>query len=153
MKYLVIAFAVLLVACNLTDKKTAANVNHGTDTAKYTTIQWIDSIKELGNLTMGDKVNIDFRFKNTGDKPLYIVSAEPGCGCTVADYPKEAIAPGKEGIIKAEFDTKKGAIGAVHKNIIVVTNTKYNVNHNLFFTGEIINAANEGTAKDTTKQL
>jgi hypothetical protein len=139
MKYLLFIITTLVViSCNQSDSKAGKSGKPGLDTANYTNIQWLDSIKDVGKLTMGEKVAIDFRFRNTGDKPLYVISAEPGCGCTVADYPKEAILPGKEGVVKAEFDTKKGAIGAVHKNIIVVTNTRYNVNHNLFFTGEIV---------------
>jgi hypothetical protein len=122
-------------------------IKASTDTTNYTTVQWLDSIKDLGKLKMGEKVGIDFRFRNTGEKPLYIISAEPGCGCTVADYPKEAIMPGKEGVVKAEFDTKRGGTGAVHKNIVVVTNTKYNVNHNLFFTGELVD---DSKPKSTT---
>lgn len=29
-----------------------------------------------------------------------------GCGCTVPDWPREPIAPGKMGEIKVEFDSK-----------------------------------------------
>ncbi len=53
---------------------------------------------------MGDIVDINFTCKNTGDKPLYLVYVRPSCGCTVADYTKEPIPPGKEGKIDAQFD-------------------------------------------------
>ncbi len=107
------------------------------DTLNYTTIQWMDSVQNIGTLTMGQNPTINFRFKNTGDKNLFIVSAQPGCGCTIADYPKEPILPGKEGVIKAGFDTKGQSVGAFHKGITVITNTLVNVNHNLIFSGEI----------------
>ena len=32
----------------------------------------------------------------TGTQPLMISNATGSCGCTVPEYPKEAIAPGKE---------------------------------------------------------
>ncbi|WP_207493827.1 DUF1573 domain-containing protein [Aridibaculum aurantiacum] len=113
------------------------------DTTNYTFIQWIDSVHNLGVLTKGEKADINYRFRNAGDKPLFIISATPGCGCTVADYPKEAIAPGEEAVIKAGYDTENQHVGAFHKSISVVTNTKGNMNHTLVFSGEIITKENE----------
>jgi hypothetical protein len=108
-----------------------------TDTTNFTTIQWMDTVKNIGVLSFGDKANIEFRFKNSGDKPLLIVSAQPGCGCTVADYPKEPVSPGAEGVITAGFDTNKGSVGQFSKTIMVTTNTKGATNTNLVFKGEI----------------
>lgn len=137
---LLIIFAVAgLMACGDTEKKPAAtpakeNIN---ETKELTTIQWIDSVKSIGELSFGEVAKVNFRFKNTGDQPLFITDARPGCGCTVADFPKEAIAPGKEATVTAEFDTKKAAEGEFRKGITVVTNTLDNTTHLLFFTGVI----------------
>jgi hypothetical protein len=60
-----------------------------------------------------------------------IEKVQPGCGCTVADYPKEPIAPGQEGEIRAEFDTK-GREGVQKKNITVFANTRENT-YTLYF--------------------
>ena len=38
------------------------------------------------------KVTCKFKFKNTGDGPLVIHQAIASCGCTVPQYPHEAIA-------------------------------------------------------------
>ena len=35
-----------------------------------------------------------FEFTNTGDAPLLIKDAKSSCGCTVPEWPKEAIMPG-----------------------------------------------------------
>src|SRR5258705_2342268 len=86
------------------------------DTASFTTMQWIDSVKDYGKITEGQKLEVLFRFKNTGNKPLVIESVHPSCGCTVADPPKEPIAPGAEGEIKGSFDSN-GKSGQQHKTI------------------------------------
>jgi len=136
---LVISVAVIaLLSCGSGDKKNTANTDRAaSDTADYTTIQWIDSSKDVGVLNFGEKAEIKFRFKNIGDKPLTVISAVPGCGCTVADYPKEAVAPGQEGVITAGFDSKKGSTGEFRKNIVVTTNTKGSTTNVLYFNGQI----------------
>lgn len=95
--------------------------NSGTP-AVLTTIQWIDSARNFGNINEGQKLAISFRFKNSGSKPLVITSVKPTCGCTVADYPKEPIAPGKEGEITGEFDSN-GREGLQRKHLTVKSNT------------------------------
>jgi hypothetical protein len=106
------------------------------DTANFTTIQWLDSIKDYGKITEGQKLEVSYRFKNTGTKPLVIESVHPSCGCTVADPPKEPVAPGAEGEIKGSFDSN-GKTGQQHKTIFVMANTKGVQNHELAFTVDI----------------
>ena len=107
------------------------------DTASFTTMQWIDSVKDYGKITEGQKLEVLFRFKNTGNKPLVIESVHPSCGCTVADPPKEPIAPGAEGEIKGSFDSN-GKSGQQHKTIAVTANTKGSENHEVSFTVEVL---------------
>ena len=110
---------------------------HQIDTANYTVIQWIDSIKNFGTVVKGEKVKVDFRFKNVGDKPLYLSAVRPSCGCTVADYTKGAILPNQEGAIKAEFDSNHGFPGHIHKSINVTSNSKIKPIYNVVFEGEV----------------
>ncbi len=67
------------------------------------------------------KVSHEFTFKNTGDKPLVIISATASCGCTMPDYPKEPIKPGKSGKIKVTYNPS-GRPGAFDKSIKVRIN-------------------------------
>ena len=133
-----------------TKKVTAVPGTHEVNTKKlsynsgYTTIKWIESVKNIGLVPAGQKAEIQFRFKNTGKKPLFIVSAEPGCGCTIADYPKEAIAPQSEGVITANFDVKAGAQGDFRKNIHVKTNTKDKTDTYIFFYGKVKTEGDKG---------
>jgi hypothetical protein len=88
-----------------------------------TTIQWLDSAKNLGKVSEGEKIEISYRFKNTGSELLIIDNIVVSCGCTVAEKPQEPIAPGTEGSIKATFNTK-GRLGTNHKTMAVYANTK-----------------------------
>lgn len=146
MKIFIIIFCIIigLTACQGEDAKIAKAAN---DTANYTSIQWIDSLKNIGSVNAGTKTEIKFRFKNTGTKPLFIITARPGCGCTVADYPKEAIAPNAGGEITAEYASQKGTQGQFRKNISVTANTKGTTYHNIFFYGEIKKEGSSTTAK------
>ena len=67
-----------------------------------------------------------FKFINTGKEPLIISKANASCGCTVPEWPKDAIAPGKSGEIKVVFDSKgKGAVGGrdESKRVTITANT------------------------------
>ncbi|HVX51354.1 MAG TPA: DUF1573 domain-containing protein [Chitinophagaceae bacterium] len=111
---------------------------HQFDTANFTSIQWLDSIKDFGEVTQGEKVKIVFQFVNTGDKPLYLAEVKPGCGCTLADYTKSAVLPGKEGEITAEYDSNHGFPNQpVRKTISVTCNARNKTHSTLVFTGTV----------------
>ena len=141
-----IALLMALAACQGTDSKksdahTSAEPSQATaavkDSSQFTTIEWTETQKNFGKVTEGQKVEVAFHFKNTGDKPLVIENVHPGCGCTVAETPKEPIAPGKEGVIKGAFDSN-GRVGMQHKSIYVEANTKGSQNHELVFELEVV---------------
>lgn len=147
--FVIVFFVVGLAACNNQDVKKKETADLTKDTTKFTTIHWIDSVKNIGDVVAGKKAEIQFRFKNTGEKPLFIVSAEPGCGCTVADYPKAAIAPGAEGLITAAYDAHAGTVGEFRKNIHVTTNTKGSTSHYIFFYGTIKKEGDTTASKES----
>src|SRR5690606_19588223 len=103
--------ALFSFACNEVeaDKDSTANnaVEVSTDDpATLTTIQWIDSSINYGKITEGQTLQVSFRFKNTGDKPLIIRGVHPSCGCTAANPPDKPIPPGEEGTIQASFNSQ-----------------------------------------------
>lgn len=102
----------------------APSANQASDSQSITSIQWLDSTSlDKGVVTEGEKVEIVYHFKNTGEKPLIIKDVRPSCGCTVAEKPLEPIAPGKEGSIKAIFDSQNRP-GPAHKTLTVIANTE-----------------------------
>lgn len=60
----------------------------------------------FGFVHEGDVVHMEFFFTNTGDQDLVISGYDVECGCTVVELPGQAIAPGKSGVIKVNFDTQ-----------------------------------------------
>jgi hypothetical protein len=136
-----IATFIAFTACQNHDVKKKDLSIRVNDSSKFTSIQWVDSLKDIGTVEAGKKTEIKFRFKNIGTKPLFIISAEPGCGCTIADYPKEAIAPDSEGVITASYNVNAGTSGAFRKNIHVTTNTNGSTSHYVYFYGSIKSAA------------
>jgi hypothetical protein len=97
-----------------------------------TSITWDNSIKDLGSIEEGQKVEVIYTFTNSGDKPLVIKSVNASCGCTVPERPEEPIMPGKSGTIKAVFDSK-GRPGSNHKTLTVNANTTPSPSHVLEF--------------------
>ncbi|MCX8081111.1 MAG: DUF1573 domain-containing protein [Bacteroidia bacterium] len=71
----------------------------------------------------------EFKFTNTGKTPLTITGVTAECGCTTTTidgkpgWPQEPILPGKSGVIKIKYDTKR--VGRFEKNITVTSNAKY----------------------------
>ena len=76
---------------------------------------------DFGNIKQGDIVEHVFKFKNTGNAPLVIKQVDVTCGCTTPEWPKEPIAPGKSGTIKAVFNSA-GKMGQQNKVITVQSN-------------------------------
>ena len=88
---------------------------------EITSVEIIDSAYNFGKVTDGEKVEYNYRFKNSGNKPLVIINANASCGCTVPQKPEKPIMPGEIGFIKIVFDSK-GRVGNTHKTITVTSN-------------------------------
>lgn len=82
-----------------------------------------ESTYNFGTVKEGEKVEHVYKFKNTGNDPLIISNAQGSCGCTVPQWPKEPIAPGKSGEIKVVFDSK-GKSGKQNKTVTITANTE-----------------------------
>ena len=78
---------------------------------------------DFGVIDDSKKQYAQFKFKNTGTEPLLILSAEGSCGCTVPEWPKEAIAPGEEETIEVAFDPN-GQLGEQAKIVTITANTE-----------------------------
>jgi len=140
-RLIIFVSCIALIACNNSDTKTAAPIANKIDvlkdSANFTSIQWLDSIhRDLGKVTEGEQVEVSYRFKNTGTKPLIITSVTASCGCTVPETPKEPFAPGAEGLIKATFNSKN-RVGQNRKEVYVTANTKPDNQQQLEFTIEV----------------
>ena len=139
-----------LAACKQTDKKEPGNEPTASkqaldstrvleDLANFTTIHWFDSTyQDLGKVEEGQIVDVAFRFKNSGSKPLIVTSVSVGCGCTtISEKPNEPVLPGQDGVIRAKFDSKNMA-GDRLKEIYVSANTEISRSHVLVFRVDVV---------------
>ncbi|RFS19421.1 DUF1573 domain-containing protein [Chitinophaga silvatica] len=74
----------------------------------------------FGSIPSGKEAICIFKFRNTGEQPLSIVSINTGCGCTAADYPLTQIPAGDSASISITYDAKTA--GIFNRPISVVTN-------------------------------
>lgn len=147
---IILIFGISITACKQADKKETevlTPVNDKAvdfdkaleDSANFTNIQWLDSThQDLGKVEEGQVVDVAFRFKNTGDKPLIITNVTTSCGCTtIPEKPKGPFTPGQEGVIKARFDSKNMA-GDRSREVYVSANTKKTTSHILILRVEVV---------------
>ncbi|MFA6923931.1 MAG: DUF1573 domain-containing protein [Bacteroidales bacterium] len=92
---------------------------------EFAKFEFEEDFFNFGNVTRGEKVTHEFKFKNTGKVDLVITEANGSCGCTVPEFPKGAIAPGKEDKIKVTFNSE-GKQGIQNKTVSIVANTQPN---------------------------
>src|SRR6187402_3352314 len=69
------------------------------DVAKFNTNKY-----DFGKVKQNVPAIYTFEITNTSDKPLVIENAHATCGCTVPEWQKEPIAPGKTTKIKVQYN-------------------------------------------------
>lgn len=154
--YLAIAAFCVAVGCKQTPNVTAADLSQAAldpanlplkqappdtvayDPATLTTIEWIDKTeKEIGKLVPGKEVDITWKFRNSGDRPLIIEHVGATCGCTVPEKPEQPFAPGQTGTIRVKYNGSGD--GFILKQVFVRANTKPSLEHTLVFKAEVTN--------------
>ena len=125
---LIVAF--LFTACGGSDKAADVDIIKNPNSAegynqseKMPKIVFETDMHDFGQLMAGETISYSFKFTNTGNADLVISGCDASCGCTVADYPKERIAPGKTGYITVSFKSQ-GMTGHQLKEVIVASNTQ-----------------------------
>jgi hypothetical protein len=123
--FLVLFAAGTLMACN----QSANKGGNGADTtsvagkaANAAIMKFEEENFDFGKVTSGEKVTHAFKFTNTGKSPMIITNATASCGCTVPEWPKAPVLPGKDGVISVVFNSE-GKSGLQDKQITVTANT------------------------------
>lgn len=91
---------------------------------------------DFGTFPESKVVECVFTFTNSGDEPLVIQQVITTCGCTIAEYTKTPVKPGKQGVIKVKYNGKGKAKGKFKKAINVRTNATNNFTR-LYITGDM----------------
>lgn len=68
----------------------------------------------------GGAAIVNFEFKNTGNTAIKLTDVKASCGCTTPQWTKEAIEPGKTGVVTASYDPMNRP-GPFNKSITVNT--------------------------------
>ena len=120
-----ISFAVLTVACEEKKNEESAVTQDSSAIVplKTTTMAFLEPEHVFGDVKEGDTARHAFVFKNTGTEPLYVRDAKASCGCTTPEWTKDTIAPGAEGKILVQFNSK-GRPGDFTKTVTVLANTE-----------------------------
>ncbi len=98
MKKLLFVAAAFIFASGAMAQKTMVN-----DFAKFNTDKY-----DFGKVKQNVPVNYTFEITNISSKPLVIENAHSTCGCTVPEFPKEPILPGKTAKIKVQYNAANG---------------------------------------------
>lgn len=116
---------------------TYAHVNHPVKpNAETTAINWSETTHDFGKIKVNVPVTHQFIFTNKGSEPIIVTSVKASCGCTVADYSKEPIAPGQKGFVKATFNAAQP--GIFKKTVTVYANVEGSPIQ-LMIQGEVVN--------------
>lgn len=86
-------------------------------------ITFDNDLHDFGRLSAGESISYSFHFTNTGNADLIITGCSATCGCTVADYPRQRIAPGGDGYITVTFKSA-GKSGHQFQEVTVATNAQ-----------------------------
>lgn len=122
----VFSIAIILLSCNVRNKKQLDKNDVLTKQVQIqdpTTVKIIDSAYNFGKVTEGEIVEYNYRFKNTGKKPLIITNASASCGCTVPEKPEQPIQSGETGFIKVKFNSDH-RVGNAHKTVTISSNAE-----------------------------
>ena len=92
------------------------------DTSNVARLDFSETSFDFGEVKEGEIVTHTFNFTNNGSVPLIIDDAHSTCGCTIPEWPKNPIGPGKSGEIKVKFNTKN-KLNYQEKPVIISANT------------------------------
>lgn len=86
-----------------------------------TSIKFGEEVHDFGTVEVESENLYSFTFTNTGAEPLKITNAKGSCGCTVPNWPKEAIMPGQSGTIDVKFTPNAAQAGQPIEKVVTVT--------------------------------
>ncbi|MBL7796988.1 MAG: DUF1573 domain-containing protein [Saprospiraceae bacterium] len=129
-------FFALLFACLYTLPAFSQQMEIGDPTKNDGKVKWIPMQIETGDVPYAVPVERSIEARNISTEDLVILNVISGCHCTVVDWPKEPIPPGKSGFIKVVFDALKE--GEFYKVISISTNFDPETQLALGMTGKVL---------------
>ena len=104
--------AVLMIAvAGLTSFKANSAVD------EIASLHFSSMVYDFGKIKKGVPVSYDFEFSNPAEENILITKVTASCGCTVTEYTREEVAPGKNGFVQATYNAAK--VGVFSKTVSV----------------------------------
>ncbi|MCK5339104.1 MAG: DUF1573 domain-containing protein [Bacteroidales bacterium] len=100
------------------------SISKTTDESKIL-LTWNFTIHNFDKIPLGKPVTASFEFTNESKEPVTITKVRSSCGCTVADYSKEPVLPGKTGKVSATYNAAKPGNFNKSVSIYMSDNTTY----------------------------
>ncbi len=85
-------------------------------------IKFDSLVYDYGTILKGSNGLCEFVFKNAGKTPLIVNNVSASCGCTVPEWTREPVEPGKTGIVKVKYNTM--IVSPFTKSVSVISNAK-----------------------------
>jgi hypothetical protein len=85
-------------------------------------MQFESLVHDYGTIAKGSDGTCEFKFTNGGKTPLLLQNVSASCGCTVPEWTREPVQPGKSGSIKVRYNT--AIVSGFTKTVTVVSNAK-----------------------------
>ena len=104
-------------------------------------MKFTESEFDFGDIKANAQVRHTFTFTNAGKSPLLIADATSSCGCTTPSWTKEPVAPGAQGTLQVQFDSR-GKHGIISKQVAVRANTQPSVT-TILIKGNVLDAAKD----------
>lgn len=139
--FLALAAGTVMAQTTATTTATDAQKKKVSDVAKFDKDTY-----DFGKIKQNVPATATFIITNISKDPIIIEQANPTCGCTISDYTKTPIAPGKTGTIHATYNA--AAVGAIHKTLTVKISGIDEIK-SISLAGEVVAAEATGTSTTT----
>jgi hypothetical protein len=98
-------------------------------------VEWVARQINAGKVPFGVPVTREFEVKNISTESLLILQVKSSCHCTMVEWSKESVEPGKSSIIKVTYDALKE--GDFYRIVTVHTNFDTNQSVPLAINGKV----------------
>jgi len=132
MKKLILSFGILSLLIGLTANSFAQE----TTFVPGPQLSVDKEVHDYGKIEKNADGSCYFSIVNTGTEPLVISNAKGSCGCTVPDWPREAIAPGDTAQMKVTYATNR--VGLINKTVTITSNSTDGASKTVRIKGEVL---------------
>ncbi|MEN8928716.1 MAG: DUF1573 domain-containing protein [Flavobacteriales bacterium] len=123
---------------------TTASFAQGTQLVTGPSLSVDKDVHDYGKIKKNADGACYFTISNTGTEPLLITNAKGSCGCTVPNWPREAIAPGESAKMKVTYATNR--VGPINKTVTITSNSTSGPRKVVRIKGEVLKPAAEDGA-------